>query len=218
MLTILEVVTQELNHKWQWWIRYASALPWEGQDFPRGSVGKESAWNAGNTGDLGSIPRSGRFSGVGNGNPLQHSCMENARDRGAWLATVRGVTKSRTRLKQLSARSCISICILCFYLDYDKSWDEVKADLSSDRNAAFAHWEWDIHKMPQTEVVSELFIQGLLLFSSPQIRRRIYLWSLHVLLLVCTALLHHNRKGVWGRTAQVLESDCLCSNPHSDHA
>ena len=102
MLTILEVVTQELNHKWQWWIRYASALPWEGQDFPRGSVGKESAWNAGNTGDLGSIPRSGRFSGVGNGNPLQHSCMENARDRGAWLATVRGVTKSRTRLKQLS--------------------------------------------------------------------------------------------------------------------
>ena len=143
---------------------------------------------------------------------------ENPMDRGAWWATVLGVTKSRTRLKQLSARSCISICILCFYLDYDKSWDEVKADLSSDRNAAFAHWEWDIHKMPQTEVVSELFIQGLLLFSSPQIRRRIYLWSLHVLLLVCTALLHHNRKGVWGRTAQVLESDCLCSNPHSDHA
>ena len=102
MLTTLDVVTQELNHKWQWWISCASALPWESRDFPSGSVGKESAWNAGNTGDLGSIPRSGRFSGVGNGNPLQYSCMENAMDRGAWLATVRGVTKSCTLLKRLS--------------------------------------------------------------------------------------------------------------------
>ena len=36
--------------------------------------------------------------GEGNGNPPQYSCLENSRDRGAWLATVHGVTKSQTRL------------------------------------------------------------------------------------------------------------------------
>ena len=47
--------------------------------FPRSSVGKESACNAG---DPGSIPGSGRSSGEGNGNPLQHSCPENPMDGG----------------------------------------------------------------------------------------------------------------------------------------
>ena len=50
----------------------------------------------------GSISRWGRSSGEGNGNPLQYSCLENPRDRGAWWATVHGVTKSQTQLKQLS--------------------------------------------------------------------------------------------------------------------
>ena len=49
-----------------------------------------------NVGDLGSIPRSGRFPGEGNGNPLQYSCLENPMDRGAWWATVHGVAKSQT--------------------------------------------------------------------------------------------------------------------------
>ena len=43
--------------------------------------------------------------GEGNGNPLQCSCLENPRDRGAWWATVYGVTQSWTRLKRLSSRS-----------------------------------------------------------------------------------------------------------------
>ena len=47
---------------------------------------------------LGSIPGSGRFSGEGHGNPLQYSCLENPMDRGAWRATVHGVTKSQTQL------------------------------------------------------------------------------------------------------------------------
>ena len=64
-------------------------------DFPGGSDSKEFACNAG---DPGSIPRSGRSPGEGNGNPLQYSCLENSMDRGAWWATVRGVTKSRTGL------------------------------------------------------------------------------------------------------------------------
>ena len=45
------------------------------------------------------IPGSGRSPGDGNGNPFQFSCLENVMDREAWLATVHGVAKSRTRLR-----------------------------------------------------------------------------------------------------------------------
>ena len=41
----------------------------------------------------------------GNGNPLQCSCLENPRDRGAWWAAVYGVAESQTRLKRLSSSS-----------------------------------------------------------------------------------------------------------------
>ena len=47
-------------------------------------------------GYLDSIPGSGRLSGEGNGNPLQYYCLENSMDRGAWLATIHEVGKSRT--------------------------------------------------------------------------------------------------------------------------
>ena len=46
--------------------------------------------------------------GEGNGNPLQCSCLENPRDRGAWSASVYGVAQSRTRLKRLSSSSSMS--------------------------------------------------------------------------------------------------------------
>ena len=58
-----------------------------------GSAGKESACNVG---DLGSIPRSGRSPGEGNGNSLQYLCQENPTDREAWRATVHRVTESDT--------------------------------------------------------------------------------------------------------------------------
>ena len=61
--------------------------------------GKESAFNAG---VLGLIPGSGRSPGEGNGNPLQYSCLENSMDRGAWWAPVHGVSKSWTRLSDLT--------------------------------------------------------------------------------------------------------------------
>ena len=64
--------------------------------------GKESACNAGDTGNEGSIPGSGRSPGIGNGNPLQYSCLENSMDSGAWKATVHMVTKSWTQLRCLS--------------------------------------------------------------------------------------------------------------------
>ena len=63
------------------------------------SEGKASACNAG---DLGSIPELGRTLGEGNGNPLQYSCLENPMDRGAWWATVHGVAKSQTQLRDFT--------------------------------------------------------------------------------------------------------------------
>ena len=50
--------------------------------------------------------------GEGNGNPLQCSCLENPRDRGAWWAAVYGVTQSRTRLKRLSSSSSSKVPLL----------------------------------------------------------------------------------------------------------
>ena len=55
--------------------------------------------------------------GEGNGNPLQCSCLENPRDRGAWWAAVYGVTQSQTRLKRLSSsRACGRGCLELPYL------------------------------------------------------------------------------------------------------
>ena len=67
--------------------------------FPGGSVVKNLPASAGNSG---SIPRSGRSPGEGNGNPLQYSCMENPIDRGAWQATVHGVAKESDTTQQLN--------------------------------------------------------------------------------------------------------------------
>ena len=67
--------------------------------FPLGSVAKDSACNAR---DTGSIPGLGRSPGGGHDNPLQYSCLENSKDREAWQAIVHRVTKSQTQLKQFS--------------------------------------------------------------------------------------------------------------------
>ena len=59
-------------------------------EFPGGSDNKASVYNAG---DPGSSPGLGRSPGEGNGKPLKYSCLGNRMDRGAWQATVHGVTK-----------------------------------------------------------------------------------------------------------------------------
>ena len=64
--------------------------------FPGGSVLKNPPVNAG---DTSSILGLGRSPGEGSGNPLRYSCLDNPMDRGAWWATVHGVTKSRTQLR-----------------------------------------------------------------------------------------------------------------------
>ena len=74
--------------------------------FPGGSEVKTSACNAG---DPGSIPGSGISPREGNGSPLQHSCLENLMDRGAWWAMVHSITHNRTQLKRLSKHVCICI-------------------------------------------------------------------------------------------------------------
>ena len=61
--------------------------------YPGGSVIKNLPANAG---DVGSVRGSGRSPGVGNGNPLQYSCLGNPMDRGAWWVTVREVAKNQT--------------------------------------------------------------------------------------------------------------------------
>ena len=61
-------------------------------------VVKNRPASTGDARDAGLIPGSGRSPGVGNGNPLQFSCLEDPIDRGAWWAAVHGVTKGQTRL------------------------------------------------------------------------------------------------------------------------
>ena len=57
-------------------------------------VKKNPPANAGDTRDIGLTPGWGRSSGGGKGNPLHYSCLEKSMDRGAWQATIHGVTKS----------------------------------------------------------------------------------------------------------------------------
>ena len=72
---------------------------------PNGSDSKESACNAG---DQSSIPGSGRSTGEENGNPLQYSCLENSVGRGAWWATVHGVTENQIPRSNLHFQNILS--------------------------------------------------------------------------------------------------------------
>ena len=62
---------------------------------------KNLSASAGDAGETGLIPGWGRSSGVGNGNPLQYSCLENLMDRSAWQAIVHMIAKSQTQLNTL---------------------------------------------------------------------------------------------------------------------
>ena len=65
-------------------------------DFSGGTVVKNLPAKAGDAGDVGSIPGSGRSPGGGNGNPLQYSCLEYSMDRKAWWDTVHHGPKNQT--------------------------------------------------------------------------------------------------------------------------
>ena len=99
-------LTQELNQallhcRWiLYQLSYQGSLTFtlRGPGLPGGSVVKNPPANAGDVGDAGLSPGLGRLPRVGNGNPLQYSCLENSTLRGAQWATVHGVTKSWTQL------------------------------------------------------------------------------------------------------------------------
>ena len=82
------------HHPFIWSQQTMSRCMWP----PGIPVGKDPPVNAGDTRDSGSIPMLGRSPRAENANPLQDYCLENPMDRGAWRATVHGVTKSRTWL------------------------------------------------------------------------------------------------------------------------
>ena len=92
-----------------WGVREISAPGTWNTGFPWWLSNKESACNAGATRDSGLIPGSGRSLGGGHGNLLQYSCLENPMNRGTWQTIAHRVTKSQTRLKQLSTHTCREI-------------------------------------------------------------------------------------------------------------
>ena len=92
-----------LGGHWGAWLQTPQAIfrasiwgdPCYSLGFPGGPDDKESSCNVE---DLGLIPGLGRYPGGEHNNPLQYSCLETSMDRGAWQATVHGVTKSWTQL------------------------------------------------------------------------------------------------------------------------
>ena len=95
--------------------------------------------------DVGSIPGSGIYPGGGHGNPLQYSCLENPVDRGAWRATVHGVAKSWTRLKQLSAVSGLPWALALISGSYPCPWGtsvpRQRPGVYRAAHALFIYWE-----------------------------------------------------------------------------
>ena len=84
-------------------------------EFPRWCLSdKELACQFGDA-DVGLISGLGRSPGIGNGNPLQYSCLGNPMDRGAWWATVHGVAKSPTQLSDWA-------CLPDSYLSWEGGW------------------------------------------------------------------------------------------------
>ena len=77
----LNVYDKHVNHSYYDYVINTRMTSHLIKDFPGGSDGKASAYNAG---DLGSIPGLGRTLGEGNGNPFQYSCLEHPMDREAW--------------------------------------------------------------------------------------------------------------------------------------
>ena len=70
--------------------------------FPGGTIIKNPPSTVGDARHMSLIPGSGRSPGVGNGNMIQYSCLENPMDRGAWWAAVHRVAKSQTLLRNLA--------------------------------------------------------------------------------------------------------------------
>ena len=82
----------------QWAVKNLGDLPHNHLGFPGDSVVKNLPASAGDARDAGLTSRLGRFPGLGNGNPLKYSCLENSMHRGPWRAIVHGVARGWTPL------------------------------------------------------------------------------------------------------------------------
>ena len=120
--------------------------------------------SAGDEEDTGSVPGSGRSPGGGHGNPLQYSCLENPMDRGAWWATVHGVSKSQTWLNmhahELRGRFLYSSClshpsprpalhpfIPHLQIPYLHQGNHLKTEILQDGNIGMNRWWWSQVKL-----------------------------------------------------------------------
>ena len=99
---------EDLNLEWRVLFLWYFAWSFYSVGLPQGLSSKESVCSTGDTGDRGSIPEWGRYPGGGNGNPLQCSCLGNPIDRGAWQATVHGITKSQIQLSNWASTHAYS--------------------------------------------------------------------------------------------------------------
>jgi len=96
---------QRVGHNWATSLHCRDGFPWW-------RMVKNLPAKAGNARDTGLIPGLGMSPGVGNDIPLQYSCLENSMHRGAWWATVHGITKSRTWLSTHSPAETTHLCCL----------------------------------------------------------------------------------------------------------
>ena len=131
--------------------------------FPGGSVVKNQPANAG---DKGLIPGSGRSPGEGSGNPLQYSCLGNSMERGAWQATVHGVTKELDTTWQLNNNNTDILGFflitdnpigsappvsLCCYYNGPCFWLQLKAqrgEMTSSRSHSCRWQAWPPYQQP----------------------------------------------------------------------
>ena len=90
-----------------WWLNKIRHVEWLSRASQVVLVIENLPTNSGDIRDAGLILGSERCPGGGHGSPLQCSCLENPRDRGAWRARVHRVTKSQTRLKQLKTHTVV---------------------------------------------------------------------------------------------------------------
>ena len=115
--------------------------------FPGSSVGEESICNAGDTGDSGPIPESGKSPGGGHSNPFQYSCLENPMDREAWWATVHGVSKSQTQMKWLSMQTL-------------QAWLHIRSRKLHNLNVKWSPTGWCLHLCSIVQKAQMLFLQA----------------------------------------------------------
>ena len=138
--------------------------------------------------------------GEGNGNPLQYTCLENPRDRGAWWAAVYGVTQSRTRLKQLNRSSSMPEPVMLKklklnsskkpYKSSQKQHQKKKKDLrfyhrgleckSTKSRDTWSNGQYDLVQNEAEQRLTEFYQENALVIAntlSQQYKRRLYTWT-----------------------------------------